>query len=278
MESAFGPEVFINPAATGYFQFTLKALDSARQHESSKLAICNFQPFWLTVHYCGVIFNSRDLILKGKSHSVPLFAFKFQEHVPLLSGFISCHNRMTQVDSTNCDNPIWNRRMKTGECNLKEQRIKTCRATHLCLCNFTFTASADTLTSEFCLHRCFCNGCTPYQYLFLYAKHGVYGQIWSLLITQWKIAIEVTLTKSSYHFKSARSGHSLRLWGRGTGIDRSKVACLGQIVTVACDLGDQSLTTSCQVTNSYFRILLPAMWPVTVQNLLQWALSYIDTN
>jgi len=40
---------------------------------------------------------------------------------------------------------------------------------------------------------------------------------------------------------------------------RSKVAYLGQIVTVACDLGGQSLNTSCQVANSCICILLPAI-------------------
>lgn len=133
--------------------------------------------------------------------------------------------------------------MKISECNLKEQRIKTCRATQLCLCNFIFIASANDLTSEFCSHRCLCNGCAPYWYLFLYAKPGVCGKTWSLLITLLKMlhfhpmAIEVTLTISSYHSKSPRSGHSLRLWGRGAGADRSKVSCLVQTITVACDLG-----------------------------------------
>lgn len=124
---------FTNPAVTGCFQFILRALDSTRQHEPSKHAIYHFPtPFLLPVLCCGVIFNSRDLILEGKSHSVPLFSVTFQEHVPVLSGF--CHNRVAQVDSSNWDNPILK---QENEDKQVQSEGATYRATQLHPCSLS---------------------------------------------------------------------------------------------------------------------------------------------
>lgn len=121
--------------------------------------------------------------------------------------------------------------MKTSKCNLNEPLSYTTAV-------FFFTASTNALTSEFCLHQCFCNSCAPCQCLFLYGKRGVSQNSNPSLSVNGKYFISILCRQSHTNKKLLLiQDEAVRKRNR----NKSKVSCLEQMVTAVSDLADQSL-------------------------------------